>query len=169
MTAASAADPFVDRESKYWSWEMPRSWDVHYKTDRLFWASGDGEEDGLSANVSRETYDTRCASGDTWQIRVKRFFRQHRQSLRSRGWRILDTSKIFHPQGADPRVRRQRMRITGGNGRALEVVDYGFVGPGEGALLCHRELWYHENDPRRHSAVALQRIKRVLDSIQYKR
>jgi acyl-CoA synthetase (AMP-forming)/AMP-acid ligase II len=167
---ASARATFTQHESEHWTWSAPPSWEVTVENDGLLWLTGriDGN---LYAHVERSSDVIACAAGNTWTERVEQMFRQHRQSLRGRNWKILDASRIYHPKGEPPRVRRQRLQVRGGGDpsgdRGLEVVDFGFVGWVGPELACQRDVRYRETGPG-HDDDARRLIKRVLESIHQK-
>lgn len=165
--SASAADDLVDRESRHWTWQAPQDWQVVSTSSTYLWLQGRTVPNGGAfAGVERISNDQVCASGDSWSVRVKRFFRQHRRALRSRGWRIVEAGAIFHPKGTPPRYRRQRLTVAAGD-RGIEVVDYGYVGRQDGSFVCHREVRYRETGPG-HTPAGRRLIRHVLSSIEHK-
>lgn len=163
---ATARDVFVEHDTRHWTWEAPQSWRTVSKTESTLWVEGRSEPSGAYADVEWVTRDIECEAGDSWSVRVRRFFWHYRQSLRSRGWTIQKTSRIFHPKGTPPAQRRQRLKIRAGD-RGIEVADYGFVGRRDGVLVCHEDIRYREIGPG-HTRRGIRRIARVLSSIEHK-
>jgi hypothetical protein len=165
---SAAAGPFIPRESAHWTWEAPKGWHAIFKSETVLWLAGPSVPGGNQAFVERSTVDLQCASGASWEIRVRRFFRDYRQHLRASGFRILSATDVSDPQSDDAKLRRQTLRLRDGSGLGTETIDYTLVGMQDGMLLCHRWTRYREIDRHAHTREGIARIKRVLASIRHK-